>query len=170
MISKITGHKDFDGFLAGAIDMHVHCGQDHVERLMTDEQTIAEALRHGMKGLLLKSHTRCTLANCNEAQRRLGVQNAAFGSLVLNSWQQAEDIKAIEAAIADGLKLIYMPTVMSTNPLNPVHLDGQRMSLLEYGRLKPSIVKVIEAAVNGGCTIATGHAGASECGTQSSAM
>ena len=145
-------------FIPGAIDMHVHSGQDHVERLMTDEQVVQEALRSGMKGVLLKSHTRCTLGGCTQAQQKLGVQNTAFGSLVLNSWEQIEDIAAIEQAIADGLKVIYMPTVMSANPLTPVHLAGKHIGLLENGKLKPAIVRVIEAAVRGGCTIATGHA------------
>lgn len=163
MIRRTFISKPNDGYLAGTIDMHVHSGQDHVERLMTDEQVIQTALQSGMRGLVLKSHTRCTLDGCNEAQQRLGIQNAAFGSMVLHSWQQAEDITTIRSIIADGLKLLYMPTVMSGNSLNPIRLDGQRMNLMEDGRLKPIIVKVLEVAIRGGCTVATGHADSIEC-------
>jgi epoxyqueuosine reductase len=163
MIVKAAIDKTAAEFLVGATDMHVHSGRDHVARLMTDEEAIGQALRSGMKGLVLKSHTRCTLEGCNQAQRTLGVQGAAFASMVLNSWQDMEDIAAMEKAIASGLKLIYMPTVMSANPLNPVRLDGKRMSLLEGGRLRPTVVRVIETAVKGGCTIATGHASGAEC-------
>jgi len=162
VIIKAAIEKKADEFLAGATDMHVHSGHDHVERLMTDEEAIRQALRSGMKSLVLKSHTRCTLEGCNQAQRKLGVQGAAFASMVLNSWRDMEDIAAIEKAIAGGLKLIYMPTVMSANPLNPIRPDGKRMSLLEDGRLKPAVVRVIETAVKGGCTIATGHASGAE--------
>lgn len=169
MVSKVESEKGEkarkgrEDFLVGAIDMHVHSGLDHVERLMMDEQAIQEALRNGMKGVLLKSHIRCTLAGCNKAKQRLGVKDAAFSSVVLNSWRQMEDLAAIEAAIAEGLKVICMPTVMSANPLNPVRLRGERMALLVHGCLDPRVVKVIETAVKGGCTVATGHADVSEC-------
>lgn len=163
MFNKSFIKKPAGGYLNGVVDLHVHSGQDHVERLMTDEQAIQAALRSGMKGLVLKSHTRCTLESCNEIQRNLGIQNTVFGSMVLNSWRHVEDVEAICDYIAKGLKLIYMPTVMSANRLNPISLEGDRIRLIGDGHLQPAVINVLEAAVKGGCTVATGHADAGEC-------
>lgn len=160
MISK-PGHEE--DWIRGAIDLHVHSGEDHVDRLMTDEQVVGEAWRRGMKGLVLKSHARCTLAGCREAERKLGIRGTAFGSWVLNSWEQMEDVAGIEQALLDGLKLVYMPTTMSANPLNPVVIKGGGMALLDGQRLKPQVAQAIKLVVHHGGTLATGHADAQEC-------
>jgi len=146
--------------LRGALDLHIHSGADRVERLLSDDEAAGEALACGMRGVLLKSHTRCTLEGCLDTARTPEGARVAFASLVLNSPQYFADGDAVSRALRDGVRVLYMPTTMAENSANPLNADRARMFLSRGGRPVSGLPPILESAARYNRTVATGHAGA----------
>ena len=132
-------------------------------RLLTDEEAVRDAMAADMRGLVLKSHVRSTLQSCLEIERQLGLRDVVFSSLVLNSHRLLEDTDTVIEQIRSGLRILYMPTILARNRRNPLCRDGKRISIMDNGRLCPSLWPMLEAAAEHGCTVATGHCDLQEC-------
>jgi epoxyqueuosine reductase QueG len=145
--------------LHSVVDMHVHSGTNWVDRLLTDEEAVEDALSSRMGGGLLKSHSHCTLSSCLKIKKHLGLSNTVFASLVLNFEEQLRDINGMCDKIKKGVRMIYMPTIMSTNDTHFFKRGYKKLSILSNGVLCRSVQKILEVALRYNCTIATGHIG-----------
>lgn len=152
--------KDVRNYVKSTIDLHVHSGYDIVNRLLSDEEAVQEALSLKMRGLLLKAHIRDTYKSCKEIEKRLFLKNFVFGCVVLNFKNQLNDVLKDLEKEKGGIRLIYMPTIMANNKRNhQFNANKENVISIVNGekQLIYSIKEIIKKASETYCTIATGH-------------
>lgn len=95
--------------MKGAIDIHMHCMPDTVQRRM-DEIELAEMARaYGMRALLLKCHDTMTADRAYYVNRAVD-EIEVFGGIVLNYAVGGFNPHAVVASIRFGGKCVWMPT------------------------------------------------------------
>lgn len=99
--------------LAGAVDLHVHGAPDVVPRRHADSELAELARGAGMRAIVLKSHHESTVGRA--ALVRIQTGFAVHGGLVLNRFVSGGlSPDAVEAALAMGARIIWLPTMSST--------------------------------------------------------
>lgn len=100
--------------LGGAVDIHVHAGPSLFDRKCDALELADHAAAAGMGGLVLKSHFGDTHKAAGLADRRTdGLE--VYSSLTLNSFVGGLNPVAVEAAIATGARVVWMPTFSAAN-------------------------------------------------------
>lgn len=95
--------------MKGAIDIHMHCMPDTVQRRM-DEIELAEMARdYGMRALLLKCHDTMTADRAYYVNKVVD-DIAVFGGIALNYAVGGFNPHAVVASIMFGGKCVWMPT------------------------------------------------------------
>ena len=95
--------------MKGAIDIHMHCMPDTVQRRM-DEIELAEMARdYGMRALLLKCHDTMTADRAYYVNKVVD-DIAVFGGIVLNYAVGGFNPHAAASSIRFGGKCVWMPT------------------------------------------------------------
>ena len=96
--------------LAGVCDLHVHSAPCLFDRI-ADDIEIAEMLAaHGYASVVLKSHHESTVGRAAIADKRAdGVR--VHGGIVLNHFVGGINPTAVEAALIQGGKVVWMPTM-----------------------------------------------------------
>ena len=98
-----------DTLLQGAYDLHVHCPPDVVPRAQDGPALAHDARQAGMAGMLLKDHTAPTVGRVQALNT--GSDGFRFVSaLVLNPPVGGLNPFAVEAALREGVDVVYMPT------------------------------------------------------------
>jgi hypothetical protein len=163
--------------LAGIVDSHVHSSPDAVPRLMTDLEVARGAADAGYRAVVLKSHHTVTAARATLVDECVsGVQ--VLGGLAINLQSTGGmNPLAVEASLAMGASVIWMPTITSAAQLrvlasgggdrlirNMTRHDLEGISVLDgQGRLTGETVAVLELVAEHDATLATGHLSAEEC-------
>ncbi len=99
--------------LDGAVDLHVHGAPDVIARRHTDIELARRARVAGMQAIVLKSHHESTVGRAALARETTGF--GVFGGLVLNSFVSGGlDPAVVEAALALGARVIWLPTLSSS--------------------------------------------------------
>ena len=151
-----------DGWLSGAIDVHVHSMPDS-ETWRIDSLDIARlAHARGMRGLVLKSHWTSTAMLAYIVRKEVpGLE--VFGGIGLSRATGGVNAAAVEdmAKVTGGLgRVVWMPTLESEHgtrqsgrPFIPVSRDGA---------LLPEVRDVIGVIATHNLVLATGHSSADE--------
>ena len=160
-----------NSLLDGAIDLHVHVAPDIRKRKLDAIELIQNAARRGIRGVLLKSHLFST-TDIVYLLNRLYPETQSFGSITLNFTVGGINPQAVEAAIAMGARLVFMPTyaskyfmerseghnIMESYP-SPSGTAG--ISLLRNGDpglgLLPEVEEIIAIIARERRALATGH-------------
>ncbi|HZG72531.1 MAG TPA: DUF6282 family protein, partial [Chondromyces sp.] len=100
----------FHSLLEGAIELHCHSYPSIFPRKQTDWELIEDVKQAKMAGVVLKAHEastvdRATLIRLKEPGLHV------YGGLVLNEFTGGLSPKAVDAAIRQGAKIIWMPTI-----------------------------------------------------------
>ncbi len=169
--------------LEGAWDLHVHSDPDVIKRKLTDYEMMQRLIANKMKGYAIKSHISSTTG-------RAALVNAlypgatAVGTITLNNTVGGINPFAVEMAVRDGAKLVWLPTIDAKNEsdhiaANAAHVADKtkmpffaklRMELAEKGKLQPPIWildengalipamhAVLDIVVEHNIALATGH-------------
>ena len=161
-----VGKVNIDRVMKGAIDMHVHHGPGGGSFSAYD--LAVQAGQAGMRGVVLKD-SGYPSAPMAELVNRLVPGTTLFGSQCLNAYCGGLNPQAVQSAVQMGAKVVWMPTLSAANSVNvyrkmgiPVSDEG--LSLLdEEGRLRPSVVKILEIIKKYDICLATGHISPAEC-------
>lgn len=162
---------------AGIIDTHVHTAPDALPRKQDDYEMAQDADRAEYRAIVLKSHHTVTAARATMQQRH--VQDVeVFGGVVMNVHATGGiNPYAIEVALKLGAKVVWMPTITSSNQIrygrevgikssNLKHLgtiEGDGLDVLDdEGRPTADLCKVFDLMAEAGATLATGHISAAE--------
>jgi Family of unknown function (DUF6282) len=158
-----------DELLLGAIDMHVHSSPDLLPRKIDDLELAALAERAGMRAIVLKSHYTLT-ADRAQLVQKLHPNIAVFGGLALN-YPSCGGFNplAVQAAIAHGAKVIWMPTLSAVSHLAhhplpfaaPTGARGLRITD-EDDKILPEVIEILDLIAAAGIVLATGHLSAEE--------
>lgn len=155
--------------LRSAYDIHVHCGPDVVPRAQ-DLVELAEAVQQaGMAGVLLKDQTTSTAGRAYVLNRLYPAGPRFYSALVLNLTVGGLNPYAVEAALREGVDVIYLPTYTSqyqiANSPNAFPSEYPRprqnyagITLLDgTGTLKAEMHAIIDLIIRFDAVLATGH-------------
>jgi hypothetical protein len=96
--------------LHGAYDLHVHCSPDVVPRAQSGLELARAARQAGMAGMLLKDHTAPTVGRVQALNNMSGDGMRFFSALTLNPPVGGLNPFAVEAALHEGVDVVYLPT------------------------------------------------------------
>lgn len=170
--------------LAGAVDLHVHGYPDASPawRMRMDDRAMVAAARDaGMGAVVLKSHFWPTMDRARMLQEELGDTDfTVHSSVTLNPLVGGISPATVEAAVAHGAAVVFMPTWGARNdhrhcgfvrteiierefPRLAGTLGRTALSVLDgAGRLRAEAAEILDIAADGGQVVSTGHLSAPE--------
>jgi hypothetical protein len=164
--------------LRGAIDLHTHSAPSLFDRLLDDVGLAEQARAAGMRAVLYKAHEQDTTGRAALVRRTVpGIE--AFGGIVLNHVAGGLNPAAVEASIALGGRMVWMPTMSSAHHVG--HFGGSHfgggmkgrttaravtgLSVLdEDGKLRPEVEEILGLIAGAGICLSTGHLSPAEIG------
>ena len=129
-----------DDLLRGAIDMHFHGFPEFsldVPRRFTDEESARLMVKAGMRGVVLKSHFWPTTGLAYYLRQAVP-DLEVFSSITFNSSVGGIKKWALESAVKQGVKVVWMP---SWSAQNDIRRNGVIHMIREY---LPSVEKFTE--------------------------
>ncbi len=154
--------------LRGAYDLHVHCSPDVVPRAQDLVDLAIAAKDAGMAGVGLKDHTTATLGRCYTLNRMFPGGPRFYSSIALNPPVGGLNPAAVEAALMNGVDIVYFPTYAAKHHINTL---GESVSPVPHPRsgsvaiavcgasneLLPDVVSILELIAEFDAVLATGH-------------
>lgn len=142
------------------IDLHIHSSPDVRPRRHTDLELGVEARAAGARAIVLKSHHVPTMDRAwHTTQATPGLK--VFGGLVLNWTVGGLNPHAVAAALKQGAKIIWLPTLHAANHRQKEgHSDG--IVVTRDDRVVEPVLQIFEQIAAAGAILATGHIGADE--------
>jgi len=158
--------------LDGAIDIHVHSSPEVFGRIGDAIEIARRCEAAGMRAVVFKAHHEGTTTRAYHANRELR-NLTALGGLVLNDFVGGINPVAAKAALDQGAKIIWAPTMHSKHHEETFGGRGtygikrqtdegtiQRPgieALDARGQLSPALVQVLELVQARGAVFATAH-------------
>lgn len=161
----------------GFFDLHVHSAPAPFRRI-ADSVDIAEwCAAAGMAGICIKSHFESTISKAHHARREVIKQYPAFkvfAGIALNRGVGGVNPGAVEIALDQGAKIVWLPTFDSANHARVFGAIGtygfksmtvpskgsvmhEEFTVLEKGRLTEKAKEVIDLIAAYDAVLATGH-------------
>lgn len=171
----------------GAWDLHVHTAPDVIGRKVTDHQLMQRLIACGMKGFAIKSHISSTTGRA-KLMNEIHPAATAIGTITLNNAVGGINPFAVELAVMDGAKLVWLPTIDAKNESDHIMAHTAiaadktkmpffakfRVELAEKGKLQPPIftledgnlsknmLEVLDIVIEHNIALASGHVSAEE--------
>jgi len=136
--------------LTGVIDLHIHTAPDVRPRGVTDIEAARQACDAGMRAILIKSHVTCTADRAQIAESVAGEGVRVFGGLVLNEQVGWLNPAAVEAGLALGAGIVWLPTFGGQPRSEITVLDSD-------GQLRMVVRQIIALVRDADRVLATGH-------------
>jgi hypothetical protein len=174
---------ELEKILNGSWDLHVHAAPDVIRRKVTDIEMGRRLKARGMKGYAIKSHVSMTTGRA-KLVNELYPGFEAVGAIVLNNSVGGINPFAVELAVRDGAKIVWLPTIDALNESRHMACTSDkakmpffaklRMELAEKGKLMDPIaitdkdglskkmLDVLDIAIERNVVLATGHIGPEE--------
>jgi hypothetical protein len=162
--------KALDGF----IDLHLHLAPDVVKRANNDIQFMEAARRIGYRAIMLKDHFTSTTGRAF-LLRHLYESPVVFGGLVLSAPMGGLNADAVEVALKQGAREIWLPTLYAHNhikhfggptlpdflPVHPVRRPAKESQGLlivdEDNQLKSEVQEILAMIADSDTVLSTGH-------------
>ncbi|KGJ10226.1 hypothetical protein EQ718_14680 (plasmid) [Paracoccus versutus] len=104
-----------DDLMKGAVDLHVHSGPSLHPRKLDHIAALREADRAGMAAVLLKDHYYPTMPLATLINQNMGFRTRAIGSIVLNNPLGGLNPSAVDYALKQGARVVWMATAHAQN-------------------------------------------------------
>lgn len=156
----------------GIVDTHIHTSPDVVPRLMNDLEVARGADDAGYRAVVLKSHHSVTAARATIAEEHT-TETRVLGGVVMNLHATGGiNPYAVEAALALGARVVWLPTFTSANQIRYGRehgiksgnlralgtIEGDGVAVLDdRGEPLPAVCEVLDLVAAAGATLATGH-------------
>ncbi len=156
--------------LRGAYDIHIHCSPDVIPRAQDLVDLAADAHEAGMAGIVLKDHTTCTAGRAYVLNKLYPDGPRFFGALALNPPVGGLNPSAVEAALRERARIIYMPTygaryflanhrgtgVLASFPMPQGDYPG--LTIWDDHRgVWPEVLAILDLIARHDAVLATGH-------------
>ena len=158
----------------GAYDLHVHSAPDLFPRVADDLAMVVDAAQHGFAGVVMKNHFEGTASRAALAARVAG-GTKVYGGIVLNRYVGGVNPRAVEAALALGARVVWMPTLDAAchraafgfgggfaAQSSGLETSADGLSIVRDGALIPEAREVMALVKERGAALATGHVGFDE--------
>lgn len=163
--------------IEGAIDLHCHAGPDtiggtldYTEHHPVDAVAAArEAAAEGHAAVVLKSHSFASPVLARTVDDLVpGIR--VFGGICTDGPTGGLNVGAVEAALSMGAKVVWLPTVNSTQDFERfrvkwphLHLRGGAIPVVDdHGHPVPAVNEIADLVHDKGAVLATGHTTARE--------
>ena len=164
--------------LKGFYDLHIHSAPAPFVRIGDSADIARWCAEAGMAGIVIKSHFESTVSKAYHA--RLAVRDAfpdfqVFSGIALNRGVGGVNPGAVELALQQGAKVVWMPTLDAANHAKAFGAGGtygfKAMTLSsrrkgkdplyrvldDSGKLTPEAKEVVQLVVDADAILATGH-------------
>lgn len=128
-----------DALMKGAVDLHIHSGPslhprkiDHIEALRAAEEA-------GMRAILLKDHYYPTMPLATLLNDNMGAKTKVLSAIVLNHPLGGFNPSAVDYALKQGARIVWMPTAHAENHIIKTAKDLK-------GKFPENTKKTVEAA------------------------
>ena len=174
---------ELENILYGAWDLHVHSAPDVIQRKVTDIEMGKRLVERKMKGYAIKSHVSMTTGRA-KLINELYPGFETIGAIVLNNAVGGINPFAVELAVRDRAKIIWLPTIDALNESNHMAhvIDKAKLpffaklrlelaekgklldpiTILEDGSLNKKTMEVLDIVFEHNIVLATGHIGQEE--------
>lgn len=175
----LSGTSQWPDWFRGAVDFHAHASPSLFPRRFDDLGLAEQAAAAGMSVVVLKAHEGSSVERALLAERAVsGIR--VRGGIVLNRFVGGFNPHAVEAALALGARIVWMPTLHAENHLRFYGRPGFReqaarvgdrelaplAALDGRGRLRKEVQEVLDVvASHGDVVLSNGHLGAAETRT-----
>ncbi|MFD1881364.1 DUF6282 family protein [Paracoccus pacificus] len=109
-----------DALMNGAVDLHIHSGPSLHPRKVDHIEVMRQADEQGMRAILLKDHYYPTMPITKLINDNLGFKAEAIGSIVLNNPLGGLNPSAVDYALKQGARVVWMATAHAKN-----HMDHE---------------------------------------------
>lgn len=109
-----------DALMKGAVDLHIHSGPSLHPRKLDHIAAVREADEQGMAAILLKDHYYPTMPITRLINENCGFSTKAIGSIVLNNPLGGLNPSAVDYALKQGARVVWMATAHAKN-----HMDHE---------------------------------------------
>lgn len=107
--------------MQSAVDLHVHSGPSLMPRIVDHIEVVAQAAEAGMSTVLLKDHYYPTMPIAHLINKHYPSQVKTLGAVVLNNPLGGLNPSAVDYALKQGARIVWMATAHAQN-----HLDHDR--------------------------------------------
>lgn len=160
--------------LKGTFDWHIHNGPSVFPRRADDKKILDEAVAAEMAGIGLKAHEGDTAARAKMLDQKTSCR--VFGGVCLNHFVGGLNPAAVEASLAIGGKLVWLPTMASRQHVSyyaskgqsflggtQKHAPGEGIYVIDKdGRLDRRLYDIFELVHHYKAVLSTGHLSAKE--------
>jgi hypothetical protein len=109
-----------DALMRGAVDLHIHSGPSLHPRKVDHIDVLRAADTAGMRAILIKDHYYPTMPITRLMNDKLGYKTEAIGAIVLNNPVGGLNPAAVDYALNQGARVVWMATAHAKN-----HLDHE---------------------------------------------
>jgi hypothetical protein len=157
--------------LQGAIDIHVHSSPSIFPRSVDDFELAEQARAAGMRAIVLKAHEESTVSRAKLVSKIIP-DIEIYGSLVLNEYVGGLNPYAVDMAIQQGARIIWMPTGSAKHHLDyyggksdykeqksTIRLLPQKGITIfsDDGEVLPIVYEIIDIIKDSHAVLSTGH-------------
>lgn len=158
--------------LNGAVDLHIHSGPSMHPRRIDHLAALRQADAAGMKAILLKDHYYPTMPIATLLNDNMGLSTEVLGAIVLNHPLGGLNPSAVDYALKQGARVVWMPTAHARNhiektagelkgkfPENRARvLDAEGMMLIdERGVVLDAVKRILDLIAEADACVSAGH-------------
>ncbi|MDX8458859.1 DUF6282 family protein [Mesorhizobium humile] len=109
------------GLMQGAVDLHVHSGPSLMPRAVDHIEVVGQAAEAGMAAVLLKDHYYPTMPIAHLINKHFPSAVTTLGAVVLNNPLGGLNPSAVDYALKQGARIVWMATAHAQN-----HIDHDK--------------------------------------------
>jgi hypothetical protein len=110
-----------DRLMKGAVDLHVHSGPSLMPRIVDHIEVVKQAADAGMAAILLKDHYYPTMPIAHLINKHYDTGVTTIGAIVLNNPVGGLNPSAVDYALKQGARVVWMATAHAQN-----HIDHDK--------------------------------------------
>lgn len=139
-MTKETETDQIDALMRGAVDLHVHSGPSLHPRKVDHFEVARAADAASMRAVLLKDHYYPTMPITTLINDNLGLNVEMLGAIVLNNPVGGLNPSAVDYALKQGAKVVWMATAHAKN-----HMDHEAKEAGFKDKFPVNTKKTVEA-------------------------
>ena len=110
--------------MKGAVDLHIHSGPSLMPRLIDHIDAVEQAAEAGMSAILLKDHYYPTMPIATLLNKHYPLGVTVFGAIVLNNPLGGFNPHAVDYALKQGARVVWMSTAHAQNHIEHDQKDA----------------------------------------------
>ncbi|MDQ0469809.1 DUF6282 family protein [Labrys wisconsinensis] len=114
-----------DRLMQGAIDLHVHSGPSLMPRAVDHIEVARQAAEAGMAAILLKDHYYPTMPIAHLINKHHPSRTTVLGAVVLNNPLGGLNPSAVDYALKQGARIVWMATAHAQNHIDHDKKDAE---------------------------------------------